>query len=61
MTRMKGISLAAAIAALCGLNEGAWAEAGADLSPVVVIATRVAESSFDIPASVDRVSQAEIR
>ena len=61
MTRMKGISLAAAIAALCGLNEGAWAQAGADLSPVVVIATRVAESSFDIPASVDRVSQAEIR
>jgi iron complex outermembrane receptor protein len=32
-----------------------------DLSPIVVIATRVAESSFGIPASVDRVSQAEIQ
>ena len=32
-----------------------------DLSPIVVIATRVAESSFDVPASVDRVSQEEIQ
>ena len=39
---------------------GIRAQASEDLSPIVVIATRVAESSFDIPASVDRVSQAEI-
>ena len=62
MTSMKGIPRAAAIlAGLCGLNQGAVAQAGSDLSPIVVIATRVAESSFDIPASVDRVSQEEIR
>ncbi len=62
MTRMKRVPRAAAIiAGLCGLNQGAVAQAGSDLSPIVVIATRVAESSFDIPASVDRVSQAEIR
>ncbi|HTB27413.1 MAG TPA: TonB-dependent receptor, partial [Steroidobacteraceae bacterium] len=40
---------------------GARAHASEDLSPIVVTATRVAESSFDIPASVDSVSQAEIR
>lgn len=37
------------------------AQASEDLSPIVVIATRVAESSFDIPASVDSVSQAQIQ
>ena len=31
-------------------------EASADLSPIVVTATRVAESSFDVPASIDRVT-----
>jgi iron complex outermembrane recepter protein len=40
---------------------GIRAQASEDLSPIVVIATRVAESSFDIPASVDSVSQAEIQ
>ena len=40
---------------------GTRAQASDDLSPIVVTATRVAESSFDIPASVDSVSQAEIR
>jgi iron complex outermembrane receptor protein len=35
--------------------------ADTDLSPIVVIATRVAESSFDVPASVDVVSRAEIQ
>jgi iron complex outermembrane receptor protein len=33
----------------------------ADLSPIVVTATRVAESSFDVAASIDRVGQAEIQ
>jgi iron complex outermembrane receptor protein len=47
--------------ALWAMNTGAMAQSEADLSPVVVIATRVAQSSFDIAASVDRVSQAEIR
>src|ERR1700677_2463529 len=40
---------------------GYRAQASEDLSPIVVIATRVAESSFDIPASVDSVGQTEIQ
>lgn len=40
---------------------GTRAQASEDLSPIVVTATRVAESSFDIPASVDSVSRAEIQ
>src|SRR3984957_4894798 len=59
MHRSKGMLLAAALCALCGLNRAARAQT--DLSPIVVIATRVAESSFDVPASVDRVSQEEIQ
>jgi iron complex outermembrane receptor protein len=59
MRRTKGMLLAAALCALCGLNRTARAQT--DLSPIVVIATRVAESSFDLPVSVDRVSQEEIR
>ncbi len=38
----------------------AHAEPAADLSPIVVTATRVPASSFDIPASVDRIDRAEI-
>jgi iron complex outermembrane receptor protein len=38
----------------------AWADASQDLSPIVVIATRVPESSFDVPASVDSVGRVEI-
>jgi iron complex outermembrane receptor protein len=55
--------LAAMPAILCGLSRGAGAQAdsAADLSPIVVTATRVAESSFDVPASIDRVTQAEIQ
>src|ERR1700722_1242134 len=59
MHRSKGMLLAAVLCALCGLNRAARAQT--DLSPIVVIATRVAESSFDVPASVDRVSQEEIQ
>jgi iron complex outermembrane receptor protein len=59
MRGTKGMLLGALPLALCGLNRGASAQA--DLSPIVVIATRVAESSFDLPASVDRVSQDEIQ
>jgi hypothetical protein len=55
----RGCLLAALPLALCGLNRGASAQT--DLSPIVVIATRVPESSFDLPVSVDRVSQDEIQ
>src|ERR1700728_2569707 len=43
----------------CGLAHG-QGESG-DLSPIVVTATRVAESSFDVPASIDVVDRAEIQ
>jgi iron complex outermembrane receptor protein len=45
------------IGALCG---SAWSESQPDLSPVVVTATRIAESSFDLPVSIDRVDRRTI-
>src|ERR1700677_2627299 len=39
---------------------GYRAQASEDLSPIVVIATRVAESSADLPASIDRVDRRAI-
>jgi iron complex outermembrane receptor protein len=45
------------IGALCG---NAWSESQPDLSPVVVTATRIAESSFDLPVSIDRVDRRTI-
>jgi iron complex outermembrane recepter protein len=36
------------------------AQSSGDLTPIVVTATRIPQSSFDVPASVDRVSQEEI-
>jgi len=55
--------LAVLLAALPGWWGSALAqgEASADLSPIVVTATRVAESSFDVPASIDVVDRAAIR
>ena len=53
--------LAGVPAALFLQGGGTRAQASEDLSPIVVTATRVAESSFDIPASVDSVGQAEIQ
>jgi iron complex outermembrane receptor protein len=44
-----------------GYSVGGHAETAADLSPIVVTATRVAESSFNVPASIDRVDQATIQ
>jgi iron complex outermembrane receptor protein len=39
----------------------AWSDSDVDLDPVVVTATRVATSSADLPVSIDRVSQQQIR
>src|SRR5579863_7025431 len=39
----------------------AWGESGAELSAIVVTATRVPEPSMDLPVSVDLVSQDAIR
>ena len=43
-----------------GRCEAAAADSAAELSPIVVTATRVAESSFDLPVSVDRVDRRAI-
>src|ERR1700719_4280140 len=40
---------------------GAWGESVAELSAIVVTATRVPESSMDLPVSVDLVNQDAIR
>ena len=40
---------------------GIAADTAADLSPIVVTATRVPESSFDLAASIDRVDRATIQ
>src|ERR1700678_2451768 len=61
MTAMRvwtAILLMGVLAAVSGMSRGA--EPAADLSPIVVTATRVAVSSFNVPASVDVVGQAEI-
>jgi iron complex outermembrane recepter protein len=39
----------------------AWSDTAPELSPIVVTATRVAQSSFDLPVSVDRVDRATIQ
>jgi iron complex outermembrane receptor protein len=46
---------------LAGYGGSVQAETEASLSPIVVTATRVLESSFNIPASIDRVDQAAIQ
>src|SRR3984885_1244679 len=62
MTAMRGwtaMPLGGVLAGLSGMSRSA--EPAADLSPIVVTATRVAVSSFNVPASVDVVGQAEIQ
>ena len=62
----RGGSLAFAAALLAswpiaGRAQGAPADAPARLAPVVVTATRTAESPFDLPASIDRIGVDTIR
>jgi len=51
---------------LCGVVMGlaaaaqAWADSEAELATIVVTATRIAESSFDLPVSIDRVDRGTI-
>src|SRR5450631_3552237 len=47
--------------AAVGAGGAAWAEASLELAPVVVTATRVAQSSADLPASIDRIDQQTIQ
>lgn len=55
------ISLAGAGLALTANCRNALADGSPEMSPVVVTATRVAQSSFDLPASIDRVDQQQIQ
>jgi iron complex outermembrane recepter protein len=48
-------------AVLCAIGGTAWSETAPELAPIVVTATRVAESSFDLPVSINRVDRPEIR
>src|ERR1700733_12389450 len=62
MTAMRGwtaMPLGGVLAGLSGMSRSA--EPAADLSPIVFTATRVAVSSFNVPASVDVADQAEIQ
>jgi iron complex outermembrane receptor protein len=43
-----------------GLISSAWGDPDSELDPIVVTATRVAESSRDLPVSIDRVDRREI-
>jgi len=61
MTRWQGMSWAALLLVGGGAWEQASAQAVADLSPIVVTATRIPQSSFDLAASVDVVGQDEIQ
>jgi iron complex outermembrane receptor protein len=54
------VSIAAVLPGLSALCQRVPAETVVELSPVVVTATRVAESSADLPASVDRVDRRTI-
>jgi iron complex outermembrane receptor protein len=53
-------SLAGAGVVLTAIFGDASADAVSELSPIVVTATRVSQSSFDVPASIDRVDQRQI-
>src|SRR6202167_432003 len=55
------VSMAAVLLGLGALSQRAPAEAAAELAPVVVTATRVAESSVDLPVSIDRVDRRTIQ
>jgi len=58
------LAFAAALVAawpMSGQAQGAPADAPARLAPVVVTATRTAESPFDLPASIDRIGVDTIR
>ncbi len=58
---LAGWSLLLACAYQGGARAEVAVESAPDLSPLVVTATRVLQSSFDIPASIDRVDQATIQ
>jgi iron complex outermembrane receptor protein len=61
MQRPLGIALAGTLL-VCGAHvPRVRADGALELSPVVVTATRVAQASFDLPTSIDRIDQAAIQ
>jgi iron complex outermembrane receptor protein len=62
MRRSTAIHCSAALLLARGLYTSVYAQAQeAQLYPIVVTATRVSQSSFDVPASIDRIDQAAIQ
>ena len=61
MQRSTSISFGVVCLLACGYASSALADAALDLSPIVVTATRVAESSFDLAASINVVDRATIQ
>jgi len=58
----RNFAMAAMAVAAVGAGGGsAWAETSLELAPIVVTATRVAQSSADLPASIDRIDQQTIQ
>src|SRR5580693_2265818 len=60
MSARIGSALCAMLSGLAAANPGASAESATELSAIVVTATRVPESSFDLPVSVDRIERSAI-
>jgi iron complex outermembrane receptor protein len=61
---MRGPIAASLASVFLGLGAAclpAWADAEPELSTIVVTATRIAESSFDLPVSIDRVDRRTIQ
>ncbi|HEY1312235.1 MAG TPA: TonB-dependent receptor plug domain-containing protein, partial [Steroidobacteraceae bacterium] len=54
------LPLCAMLSALAAANPSASADSATELSAIVVTATRVPESSFDLPVSVDRIERSAI-
>jgi iron complex outermembrane receptor protein len=58
--RLRAAILVCGVATSSAAGVDAWADSGAELSSIVVTATRIAESSFDLPVSIDRVDRGTI-
>jgi len=58
--RLRAAILVCGVAMSSAAGVDAWADSGAELSSIVVIATRITESSFDLPVSIDRVDRGTI-
>jgi hypothetical protein len=55
------LSLIVVLSSGAAVCRAAAADTGPELSAIVVTATRVPESSLDLPVSIDRVDKATIR